>query len=234
MGPEPGSLVMEGVYQISFTLKAPGMASQNCHYKLRVRVRRCPALQRPQNGGARCSQGRHWGSRCRFFCKQGYALEQRVATRCAIHDGARITWTPHPAPVCRARDASAPDVVTNSVVPSTAPPVWPATEASAPTTKKELPASRSTRPPKPKKQLACRWPKAPLHGWVWCDRGASRKARVVAREGTRCRQGCRWAPLNVVTHFSCVAGAWQGRKAMGCTAPPETPPTERPRTTGCD
>ncbi|XP_075532721.1 uncharacterized protein LOC142565968 isoform X2 [Dermacentor variabilis] len=241
-GPQPGSLVMEGVYQMGFTFQAPGIAPQSCHYKLRVKVRRCPALQRPHNGGARCSRGRHWGSRCRFFCKPGYALEQRVAARCAIHDGVRVTWTPHPAPVCRAKNDSAPSATTNAIVPDTVMPTRPATEASVPTTpsKKVFPATGSPRPPKRWKQLACRWPKAPLHGWVSCDRGATRKARVVAREGTRCRQGCRWAPLSVVTHFSCVAGAWQGRKTLGCTGPPEAStepaPTELPRTTesGCE
>ncbi|XP_050049706.1 sushi, von Willebrand factor type A, EGF and pentraxin domain-containing protein 1-like isoform X5 [Dermacentor andersoni] len=241
-GPQPGSLVMEGVYQMGFTFQAPGIAPQSCHYKLRVKVRRCPALQRPHNGGVRCSRGRHWGSRCRFFCKPGYALEQRVAARCAIHDGVRVTWTPHPAPVCRAKNDWAPSATTNAIVPDTVMPTRPATEASVPTTpsKKVFPATGSPRPPKRWKQLACRWPKAPLHGWVSCDRGAARKARVVAREGTRCRQGCRWAPLSVVTHFSCVAGAWQGRKALGCTGPPEAStepaPTELPRTTesGCE
>uniref|UniRef100_A0A131YB83 Sushi von willebrand factor type a protein n=1 Tax=Rhipicephalus appendiculatus TaxID=34631 RepID=A0A131YB83_RHIAP len=233
VGPQPGSLVMEGVYQMSFTLQAPGMAPQSCHYKLRVKVRRCPALQRPQHGGARCSRGRHWGSRCRFFCKQGYTLEQRAATRCAIHDGVRVTWTPHPAPICRERNASAPDAMTNAIVPSTAMSTRPTTEASVPptTSNKRFPSTGSPRPPKRWKQLACRWPKAPPHGWVWCDRGATRKARVVAREGTRCRQGCRWGPLNVVTHFSCAAGVWQGRKVLDCAAPPETPPPELPRTT---
>lgn len=232
-GPQPGSLVMEGVYQMSFTLRAPGMAPQSCHYKLRVKVRRCPALQRPQHGGARCSRGRHWGSRCRFFCKQGYTLEQRATTRCAIHDGVRITWTPHSAPICREKNGSVPDAMTNAIVPSTVMSTRPTTEASVPTTtsKNRFPATGSPRPPKRWKQLACRWPKAPPHGWVWCDRGAARKARVVAREGTRCRQGCRWAPMNVVAHFSCVAGTWQGRKVLDCAAPPETPPTERPRTT---
>ncbi|XP_065305166.1 sushi, von Willebrand factor type A, EGF and pentraxin domain-containing protein 1-like isoform X5 [Dermacentor albipictus] len=241
-GPQPGSLVMEGVYQMGFTFQAPGIAPQSCHYKLRVKVRRCPALQRLHNGGARCSRGRHWGSRCRFFCKPGYALEQRVAARCAIHDGVRVTWTPHPAPVCRAKNDSAPTATTNAIIPDTVMPTRPATEASVPTTpsKKVFPATGSPRPPKRWKQLACRWPKAPLHGWVSCDRGATRKARVVAREGTRCRQGCRWAPQSVVTHFSCVAGAWQGRKALGCTGPPqastEPAPTELPRTTesGCE
>lgn len=242
VGPQPGSLVMEGVYQMSFTFQAPGIPPQSCHYKLRVKVRRCPALQRPHNGGARCSRGRHWGSRCRFFCKAGYALEQRVAARCAIHDGVRVNWTPHPAPICRAKNDSAPNAATNAVVPSTVTSTRPATEASVPTTpsKKVFPATGSPQPPKRWKQLACRWPKAPLHGWVSCDRGATRKARVVAREGTRCRQGCRWAPLSVVTHFACVAGAWQGRKALGCTGPPETStelaPTEQPPTTesGCE
>uniref|UniRef100_L7MB65 Putative sushi von willebrand factor type a protein n=1 Tax=Rhipicephalus pulchellus TaxID=72859 RepID=L7MB65_RHIPC len=238
MGPQPGSLVMEGVYQMSFTLQAPGMAPQSCHYKLRVKVRRCPALQRPQHGGARCSQGRHWGSRCRFFCKQGYTLEQRAATRCAIHDGARVTWTPHPAPICREKNASVPDAMTNAIVPSTVMSTRPTTEASVPTTtsNKRFPSTGSPRPPKRWKQLACRWPKAPPNGWVWCDRGSTRKARVVAREGTRCRQGCRWAPLDVVTHFSCVAGVWQRRKVLDCAAPPEAPPTEPPHTTesGCN
>nr|XP_037282571.1 sushi, von Willebrand factor type A, EGF and pentraxin domain-containing protein 1-like isoform X2 [Rhipicephalus microplus] len=236
VGPQPGSLVMEGVYQMSFTLQAPGMAPQSCHYKLRVKVRRCPALRRPQHGGVRCSRGRHWGSRCRFFCKKGYKLEQRVATRCAIHDGVQVTWTPHPAPICRDKNASSPNAVTNAVVPSTVVLTRPTTEPSVPTTTsiKRFPSTRTPRPPKRRKQLACRWPKAPPHGWVWCDRGATRKARVVAREGTRCRQGCRWAPLNVVTHFSCVAGVWQGRKVLDCATPPELPQTtEEPAPQGC-
>ncbi|XP_077501735.1 uncharacterized protein LOC144112799 isoform X2 [Amblyomma americanum] len=227
MGPQPGSLVMEGVYQISFTVQAPGMVPQSCHYKLRVKVRRCPALRRPEHGSARCSRGRHWGSRCRFFCQPGYTMQERVATRCAIHDGVRVSWTPHPEPVCRAKNVSAPDTPTKPVVPSTVVSARPSTEPSIPPTRPDTP-----RTTKRWKQLACRWPKAPLHGWVSCDRGSERKARVVAREGTRCRQGCRWDPQGVVTHFLCVAGSWSGRKPLACSGPPVSsePPTE----SGCE
>lgn len=242
MGPQPGSLVMEGVYEMAFTFKAPGVESQTCHYKLKVKVVRCPALPRPEHGGVWCSRGRHWGSRCRFYCKPGFgSSSERIATRCAIHDGARVTWTPHSAPVCRGKNTPRPNPTTNTAVPSTTlPSTAPSTDVG--TTSKatnEVPSpSGSPRPPRRWKKLACRWPRAPLHGWVWCDRGGARKPRVVAREGTRCRQGCRWAPQEEVAHFSCVAGAWQGRKPLVCAGPPaestELPPptTERvPR--GC-
>lgn len=242
MGPQPGSLVMEGVYEMAFTFKAPGVESQTCHYKLKVKVVRCPALPRPEHGGVWCSRGRHWGSRCRFYCKPGFgSSSERIATRCAIHDGARVTWTPHSAPVCRGKNTPRPNPTTNTAVPSTTlPSTAPSTDVG--TTSKatnEVPSpSGSPRPPRRWKKLACRWPRAPLHGWVWCDRGGARKPRVVAREGTRCRQGCRWAPQEAVAHFSCVAGAWQGRKPLVCAGPPaestELPPptTERvPR--GC-
>lgn len=42
VGPQPGSLVMEGVYQMSFTFQAPGIPPQSCHYKLRVKGKRPP------------------------------------------------------------------------------------------------------------------------------------------------------------------------------------------------
>lgn len=231
-GPQPGSLVMEGVYEMGFTFKAPGVEPQSCHYKLKVKVVRCPALRRPEHGGMRCSRGRHWGSRCRFFCQPGFELSsERVATRCAIHDGARVTWTPHPTPVCRDKNTPRPNPATNTIVPSTGvPSTAPSTDLSA-TTKapKKVPSpSSSPRPPRRWKQLACRWPRAPLHGWVSCDRGAARKPRVVAREGTRCRQGCRWAPQEAVVHFSCVAGAWHGRKPLVCAGPPADSSTEVP------
>lgn len=235
MGPQPGSLVMEGVYDMAFTFKAPGVESQSCHYKLKVKVVRCPALRRPEHGGMRCSRGRHWGSRCRFFCKPGFELSsQRVATRCAIHDGARVTWTPHPPPVCRDKNTPRPNPTTNTIVPSTSlPSTAPSTELITTTkSSQKVPSSSSSpRPTKRWKQLACRWPRAPLHGWVSCDRGAARKPRVVAREGTRCRQGCRWAPQEAVAHFSCVAGAWQGRKPLVCARPPADSTAEPPPTT---
>ncbi|KAG0410374.1 hypothetical protein HPB47_012519 [Ixodes persulcatus] len=109
LGPQPGSLVMEGVYVMRFTFQAGAMLPQSCQYQLRVKVLRCPPLTAPDNGGLRCSQGRHWGSRCRFFCQRGFSLSERSVTRCVIKGRRKATWTPHPAPRC-----SGPPNVPNS------------------------------------------------------------------------------------------------------------------------
>ncbi|XP_042143054.1 uncharacterized protein LOC8038470 isoform X1 [Ixodes scapularis] len=222
LGPQPGSLVMEGVYVMRFTFQAGATLPQSCQYQLRVKVLRCPPLTAPDNGGLRCSQGRHWGSRCRFFCLRGFSLSERSVTRCVIKGRRKATWTPHPAPRCSAHQKATdlpqgPSAVPVSTVTSSSDSVGVTPSPSTSTT----PGLRTstTRPPARKrwKQLACRWPKSREGAWLRCDHGRSFKRRIVAKEGTRCQEKCYYPEDTETVHFHCVQGAWRGRRDLNCT-----------------
>ncbi|PFX23104.1 Uncharacterized protein K02A2.6 [Stylophora pistillata] len=85
----------EGNHTVTYTATDTSGNTNSCHFKVTVKVLRCPALLPPKNGkleNAAC--GNVYGRVCRLACSKGFQIKGSVERKCDKKNGTNIVhWT---------------------------------------------------------------------------------------------------------------------------------------------